>query len=1165
MKLLHGADKYFIGAVKFFDETKGFGFIASNNCNMDSSEYYQDFYINEESFIDEQAKAENKLVVFQVEQQGRNRTRAVNVRLLSSSKEDYILRLSYYDTHEKIQLKKGVDTNLYSSFSIPREIEISNICNIICNDQDRSPESTLKHFKKYILHFDVKKISDQQFIFERDFNRSAKSAWIKLVESLNSEEILEILYNYPCFSIYISDTKVIDLWLETFRIDNFNISTLKSFKVLIDSFGEETKIKATAKFEDFIEKIIYYKLGISEDKSMFDSSKNWLGSNELPHATFSGHKNGTHISHYLPLTSRSYESEVANYKVAEKLKTLKQILENLKAEPGKTYHITSLINAYDNLEEKNIITEDIRQGISQLIDYYITHNQPKQVIEITRNILIYDEKQLDEINKKLFLVIKTHLNELLEQAIEEIIHLSSFVISYKELSSALNSNYKNELDLSLKARAYTTTSVEVIAELCTEDLNILSEHEAHELTVKIISGWDYNSVNQFLYNCKSYSDDYYPVLDVVIENALSLISAMRLNEPFDKCINRDGNEAIRYNCEFLSKISDILSSNKQYQLWKNYLNTRSVEEIIILYKNEIISELPEGITREILGILDYKDIEGQVSDWYITPKLKNSLYQRMFESADEELFSAITCRLSKLELTDSNLPLAAFLFGLLRVNKPKDADYYELREWEEQFTQALNDFLKNNLGNIRLQILSWCIFDTKCKGGMKVLQEMFPYLPPYLQIRVVRKFFKFISQGKISHSAESLYDFLTNKKNTICLPLEIVFSYLKLREQDSNATFNNNIMLHILDGRDDYDAWSYVVCLMHACINRWQVNTDDDRWSDRYFNGIIDKLDDERIKVYVPFKMIDEYRRIKEYNNKHFKTISEVIKVTYSKNEYDIISENNATSYIFNSTYEIGLYALSRAFNLKYNNKSEEVSYTRKEDVNAFCECRLSDKLDSHYNQAFHWCSNKPCFRPPIRFMAESEWEHYRLLDFMRILKIPTDYTTRSGKVIKHGHYIIFSSYLKSFSTFYEHMFCRDCGCLLKPKNISNYASAAITEFHCANNDCKNKNVDIYINHCFNKKKCNEIIDSRDSAKCPNGQHICPKCGGCCSTDNFRFRMSNLETTGGYVSSWLRDFVHNERGHWERNEYYCYICGKEMYIDNGTPTCNDCNITYQSK
>ena len=116
MKLLYGPDKYFIGVVKFFDSNKGFGFIASNNCNMDTTQYYQDFYANDESFIDEKAKNENKLVVFQVEQQSRNRTRAVHIRLLSSSLEDYKLRLSYYDTHERIQLKKGVETNLYSSF-----------------------------------------------------------------------------------------------------------------------------------------------------------------------------------------------------------------------------------------------------------------------------------------------------------------------------------------------------------------------------------------------------------------------------------------------------------------------------------------------------------------------------------------------------------------------------------------------------------------------------------------------------------------------------------------------------------------------------------------------------------------------------------------------------------------------------------------------------------------------------------------------------------------------------------------------------------------------------------------------------------------------------------------------------------------------------------------
>ena len=1165
MKLLYGPDKYFIGVVKFFDSNKGFGFIASNNCNMDTTQYYQDFYANDESFIDEKAKNENKLVVFQVEQQSRNRTRAVHIRLLSSSLEDYKLRLSYYDTHEKIQLKKGVNTNMYNLFRIPRSTEISNICNIISNDPNRSPESTLNHFTKYVLHFKVDIISDQQFIFERDFDNSSKSAWFELVKVLSIEETLEILYSYPCFSIYISDSQIINKWLDTFRIDNFSICTLDRFKEIINTFTEDLKAKAITKFEDFIEQLIYYKLGISDNKSLFYNSKNWIGKNDLPHETFHGYSKGTHISHYVDLTSRNYDIEIANYEVTEKLKTFKHSLEKLINEPDKTYNLSSLIDAYDKLEDKSIITDDIKLAISELIEHYIIHYQPLQVIELTRSVFIFDEKQLNDINEQLFPIIKKNLTESLAEALVKTSHLSSFIKSYKHLSSALSSNHKDELDLEIKSMISNTSSIDVIIGLCTDELGILSNQETNKLTANIVANWDYNTINQFLYRFNNDSEEYYPVLDIVIEKALSLVSDRRLNESFDTKIERKSYDSIRYNCNYLSKITDLLSSKKQHQLWKQYLSTRSIEEYFTLYDNDIISELPEGGINTIVDIIDKKDIKGQAHDWYSPPKLNSSLYQRIFESADEELFSAIADRLSKLELTNSSIPLAVFFLELLKINKPKDADYYELREWEDQFKSDLDNFLKGYLKNIRLQILSWCIFDTQCKGGMKELQEIFPYLPPYLQIRVVRKFFKFISQGKISHSAESLYDFLTNKKNTICLPLEIVFSYLKLREQDSNATFNNNIMLHILDGRDDYDAWSYVVCLMHACINRWQVDTDDDRWSDRYFNGIIDKLDDERIKVYVPFKMIDEYRRIKEYNNKHFKTISEVIKVTYSKNEYDIISENNATSYIFNSTYEIGLYALSRAFNLKYNNKSEEVSYTRKEDVNTFCECRLSDKLDSHYNQAFHWCSNKPCFRPPIRFMAESEWEHYRLLDFMRILKIPTDYTTRSGKVIKHGHYIIFSSYLKSFSTFYEHMFCRDCGCLLKPKNISNYASAAITEFHCANNDCKNKNVDIYINHCFNKKKCNEIIDSRDSAKCPNGQYICPKCGGCCSTDNFRFRISNLETTGGCVSSWLRDFVHNERGHWERNEYYCYICGKEMYMDNGTPTCNDCNITYQSK
>ena len=82
MKLLYGEDKFFIGAVKFYDEIKDFGFIASNNCNMDVDEYNQDFYFNSDSFVDSDVKEERRIVVFQIEKRG-TRTRAVNGRKFS--------------------------------------------------------------------------------------------------------------------------------------------------------------------------------------------------------------------------------------------------------------------------------------------------------------------------------------------------------------------------------------------------------------------------------------------------------------------------------------------------------------------------------------------------------------------------------------------------------------------------------------------------------------------------------------------------------------------------------------------------------------------------------------------------------------------------------------------------------------------------------------------------------------------------------------------------------------------------------------------------------------------------------------------------------------------------------------------------------------------------
>ena len=181
----------------------------------------------------------------------------------------------------------------------------------------------------------------------------------------------------------------------------------------------------------------------------------------------------------------------------------------------------------------------------------------------------------------------------------------------------------------------------------------------------------------------------------------------------------------------------------------------------------------------------------------------------------------------------------------------------------------------------------------------------------------------------------------------------------------------------------------------------------------------------------------------------------------------------------------------------------------------------------------------------------------------MRILGISPDYISKNGKRTKFGHYIILSSYLKSFAKFYEHLKCRECGKLMKPSGITNFTSWAVTEFSCTNDGCSKKGFVIYLNHCFNKRKCNATIDSRDSKQCPNGQYICPECGACCSTENFSLRISHLRMTGGYISDRLRLFVENDLGHWEKHEYYCYKCGKLMSRSNAHFHCDDCGTEYK--
>ena len=103
------------------------------------------------------------------------------------------------------------------------------------------------------------------------------------------------------------------------------------------------------------------------------------------------------------------------------------------------------------------------------------------------------------------------------------------------------------------------------------------------------------------------------------------------------------------------------------------------------------------------------------------------------------------------------------------------------------------------------------------------MTEIFSEFPPYIQIKAVKKLFQLIDQGKLNLDAESLYKLLGGGVRPLCFPLEITFAYLKIRTKDPYAALTNNIMLELLDGRDDHKEWEKITMLMHQCQGRIHV------------------------------------------------------------------------------------------------------------------------------------------------------------------------------------------------------------------------------------------------------------------------------------------------------------------------------------------------------
>jgi RecQ family ATP-dependent DNA helicase len=109
-----------IGIVKFYDSSKGFGFVVTNNLGLDndSKNHLEEVFINSTSFVGYYDPDDRDWLVFEVEKSRRG-TRAINAKSLSGSKDDLILALGYVGEFAKIKGRDSKGEKVYDQDIVP--------------------------------------------------------------------------------------------------------------------------------------------------------------------------------------------------------------------------------------------------------------------------------------------------------------------------------------------------------------------------------------------------------------------------------------------------------------------------------------------------------------------------------------------------------------------------------------------------------------------------------------------------------------------------------------------------------------------------------------------------------------------------------------------------------------------------------------------------------------------------------------------------------------------------------------------------------------------------------------------------------------------------------------------------------------------------------------
>ena len=1151
-----------LGVLKFYDSQKGFGFIASNNLGTNLTIYEQDFYVNSESFSTSTAKKEKSIVVFQYEHKN-GRVHAINVRPFTRTEEDFILATNYYGAYEMVKMDNTF-VNMFNYCKVPRKYLLPKVKDVLLSNKNRTPETTLSVIKHFIDKYKVVlEPNGKRYVFSRDFDTELKNEWEELFKLISADEWIPILNQYPPAIIYVNDDEIICNWLNQLSPQIYNENSCENLAYIKPLLPECEQITLTAKIKDAAEnevlKIIeHYK---KQENILSDVSYNF----KLEIATILEEENNLdyfdynitkydleeNLKPYLKFTNRNFDAEIKECLDYIALKKFHNALDVFSEKRDAIARKTLLIQ-YRELPEKEKHKQEVTDSLSLILQEYSKANKLEETLGYIEYAREFDKTFGEPFVEKMSSQIEKRLQQDLSEALlKESVSFfeNTFEKNYSYYTSLCNKDFTSILWKKFASQIQNSNSIDILISATDSKHAWISTDTVTRRYSEIVNSWQYKDIKNFITSTKK---NIPPTLgEFIFLRSIKIISNYKtLSVPFDSTFivenqKYHSNVPLLENIDFLKTILNYCYTENSKACWESYISSLGSGDLIVLYKKGILKKLPGDIVESIIQDITLDCTSTPPNLWYSVPFFANENIESILSNSNIDIFTPIANVLRKATIEQHNIALYVWLTELLAFNKPYfDEEYKEDREqkriWESSFNKKILDFQESIPNNPRLLIILWAVY-FQTRAPRTTLSEVYAWLPPYLQIKIVKKLFNLISRGRLIFSAQTMYSFLSSKREKLCLPVEIVFSYLILRENNPLANFDNSKMLSLIENRNDHSEWVQIREFVERCNGRYDVKS---YWDNHFYNGLL-KISSETVCLFLPFRMIDSSGVIQKYHNKYFEQITEQILFNFKKTDYAIRELSNGNEYYFKNDSVNYLLLLIRDFNIYKSTPYPHSKYEFKIEKSSefFCECRLANKRSSYEDMPFYWCENKQCFRPAVRMHSDKEWESYTILDFMRILQLPIDYTNKNGVVTKYGYYIIFTAFLKKFIKFYEHLKCRKCGKLLHPLTVSNFAYDAVSEFVCNNENCELKDMVIYLNHCFNKEKCSEIIDSRDSKKCPNGQYICPACGACCSTENFEIRIAHLTESGGRISPWIRNFVANNLGHWERNEFYCHRCG----------------------